>query len=261
MNDPLQKERHLSRLELEIWLSAESGSEDRILGTHPNTGVTAHLADCAECNARLTQMRAQGKRFRFRNPSFAALSARRRKPAWWRNLRPIWTRSKPLVTFFASLVMIFSGTLLWSKYANDGLGDHPIDGHGYAMKGKPSFVIFDSRRKIFNPGDTVGVHAGDTLQLAIASPSVLFYRVFTRAENGSISELMPLTDEADSLKPATKGAVLPHSLVFAEPVHPERIVCVWSHQPVDWKTARSLISNPADTPNAGVDSFQIVRTP
>jgi hypothetical protein len=129
------------------------------------------------------------------------------------------------------------------------------------MKGAPAFLLFDSRQNLVDPRDTVKVRGGDTLQLAVTSEASIRYRIFSRAEDGALTELMPLPGEPDSLGAALKGIVLPHSLVFPAPIRPERIICVWSRRPLDWKAARALLAGGRPASYSGADSFQVVGIP
>jgi hypothetical protein len=245
MNHHLQNEGHPSRLELERWLSGEAS------GGHAE--LDAHLGACADCAAQVAGMQTQGERFRFRNPTFATLSARQRRTSWVQRMRRFLSRPGKPAMAFATLALAVAGAALWTV--------RPEVDHGLGVKGAPSFLLFDARQNLLDPRDTVHVREGDTLQLAIASEVPVYYRIFSRAENGELSELMPLPGELDFLGASLKGTVLPHSLVFAAPVQPERILCVWSRQRLDWKTARAIIGSTHVTPASGVDSFQVVGIP
>lgn len=251
MNDRPQKMSHPSRLELESWLSGDPGPG--------SADLAAHLDACPDCAARVARMRAQGERFHFRNPSFAALSARRRRPSWARLLRSPMTGPRRLAAAFAVVAFAAAGAMLWIPLhgPEGGMGMSKGD---LGMKGAPAFLLFDSRRNLLDR-DTVAVHGGDTLQLAVTSESPIRYRVFSRAEDGTLAELMPLGEEPDTLGAASKRATLPHSLVFPAPVRPERIICVWSRHALDWTSARALLAGRRSTSYSGADSFQVVGVP
>jgi hypothetical protein len=245
MNEGLQREAHLSRIEMESWLSGESNLE--------TDNLKPHLAACSDCATRMARLQAQGERFRYRNPTFAALSARHRRPSWIQHLRRFLFRPTGPALAFVALTLAAVGTALWTTRPKAELS--------LSVKGSPSFLLFDSRQNLLDPRDTVHVRGGDTLQLAITTEAPLHYRIFSRAENGELSELMPLPGEADSLGTALNGVILPHSLVFYAPVRPEIILCVWSRFPLDWKTARAHLGSALVTPHSGVDSFQVVGIP
>lgn len=243
MNDRPMNQNHPSRLELESWLNGDSGAGPG--------NLDAHLHACPDCAARVKGMRAQGDRFRFRNPSFAALSARRRRPLWPRRL--LLMRPGRSAAVLATLALAAAGTIMWAG--------RPAPEPSRDLKGAPAFLLFDSRKNRLDPRDTVKVRDGDTLQLAVVSESPIRYRIFSRAENGALKQLLPLPGEADSLGAALKGAALPHSLIFTAPIAPERIICVWSRHSLDGKSARDLLSAGGAPSAAGADSFQVVGVP
>lgn len=233
-------EKHPSFFELEGWLSGES--------SHRTPTLKEHLSACPDCQAQLASMQTQAERFRFRNPTFEALAARRVRPSAAYRFKLWLSRfAKPAIAL-ASLAVV--GAALFS-YQRLG---QPAD---YGLKGSSSFLLFDAKQNRYAPMDTVLVRMGDTLQLALSSHSTLYYRIFSRSAEGKVTELMPLPGEPDTLPASSRGTPLPHSLIFSDSVNRERILCLWSRKPLDWKTARALLGSSEVTQAWGIDSFEV----
>lgn len=202
--------------------------------------LSAHLAGCARCAARLEQMRLEGDDFaRYVFPATvdAVEAAAARRP-WWR--RPALVLPVPIVAALAA-VLIFVGR---SGPPEDYVGlKGGAEGVGLAL-----FASGPAGAAPVPDGGAVG--AGAPLRFRVRAPADCHLWILSTDATGTISRLHPASG-GQSQRVLAGEQDLPGGAILDGQVGPERVYALCTPQALPWPAAEAAV-RAASAPPASV---------
>jgi len=189
--------------------------------------LAAHLAGCARCAARVTEMRAQGEAFlQFVYPAtVAAIEAAAARDPWWR--RP-WLAMLPALATAAAVVVLFRPSLPPDDY--QGL-------KGGAGLGLSVFVQSEGGARNVHDGEAIRADAA--LRFRVRAQRSCRLWILSLDERGQVSRLYP--GEGTGGAPVSGQAEIPGGAVLDGQAGPERIYAVCTPSPATWKSLAKVI--------------------
>jgi len=209
-------ERHPTDLALEAHLLQPDGSP-----------LAAHLAGCARCTARLTEMQAQGEAFhRFVYPAtVAAVEAAASPVPWWRRR---WLALVPALAAAAAVVMLIRP----SAPPDDYLGTKGGGGVGLSV-----FVQDGGGARPIRDGEAVRADA--SVRFRVRAQKACRLWILSLDDRGQVSRLYPA--EGTGGAEVSGQADIPGGAVLDGQAGPERIWAVCTPAPATWKSLAKVI--------------------
>jgi hypothetical protein len=224
---PSRSAPHPSRLEISEYLAGKAAPGAQ-------AAFEAHVAGCPDCEAMLSQARADRDAFASKYPSLEYFRATRRvrgrttapaTPGFLDRMKGWWKTPAARPVFMAAAILALATVLLrWPSPSED-----------LSAKGAAKVVLAVNGKTV--TGDTVPCKPGDTLQLAIVAAKPVHYAILYRDDGGALQAYMD--DGRNPPRGGPRGENLPHSLVMSQGWAVERLYCVWSSEPFDAGSARS----------------------